>query len=698
MRTFAVSCLLAAASLQAALAQVLISPETDMNSTVVPSTNTTTNSTLRAAAAVTQTILNAAQVLVDNNLEVGGATNPFILLPDQRIAVRGALSCVSMGESLFSAQSSTLTSVAKMLTQFDASQGEFWIDTGASDPLHLSSCDTLTVSNGTATVKTGGSCLRLLPSLCSNQNTVTGKVTVSTSLGRITGSRDPMGFRFQGIRYAQAPVGSLRFAAPVPVATKWTSPLNATAFGSKCPQLGDLPGGSEDCLFLNVFTPKLNAQSTGLLPVMFYLHGGSFTTGTGSDPAFNPAPMASRGQVVVVTINYRLGLLGFFERVDDGIARTVVPGNMGVRDMVVALQWVKSNIANFGGDASQVTIFGESAGGHAVRTLLSMPAATNGLFRAAIAQSDPNDLPFNNVNTASTIIGGGAMKLLNCTTLACMRSANISDILTAQTTIVGQAISMAPEESFLELIKPSIDGLLIFNNFDQLIAGNNGGINKVPLLIGTMMNEAIGFLPSLGQSTAMPVPVLGLTYGTVLGYERSMITIAYNLYQINSTNPDGVRETEGAFASDYLWICPTQYLAKAYAGTGLSVYQYQFQRGYNPSTRAADDLCATHVCHGDDVALVFASPTLMNSTEYPWTSADAALSRVVMDRWIAFGTSGGNPNPTAYGGDSNPTWPAYNSDSQSIYLFNTETTVVTGGLRAQYCGFMDQAIKYDFQL
>ncbi|KAG0282792.1 hypothetical protein BGZ98_006597, partial [Dissophora globulifera] len=195
------------------------------------------------------------------------------------------------------------------------------------------------------------------------------------------------------------------------------------------------------------------------------------------------------------------------------------------------------------------------------------------------------------------------MTLLGCADLNCMRSKNISDILNAQVTIVNEAISLAPQESFLELIKPSIDGLLIFDNFDQLIAGKNGGASKVPLMIGTMKNEAIGFLPSLGQGTPMPPSVFGLTLGTILGYQRSMMTIGFGAYPIDGSNPDGVREAEGDFASDFIWICPTQFLAKAYAATGQPVYQYQFQRGYNPSTRSADDLCATHVCHGDDVAL-----------------------------------------------------------------------------------------------
>lgn len=269
MKTFTLSCLVAAASLQAVFAQVLIAPETDMNSTVIPDTNTTTtDTTSRLAAAPTPTILNSVQVLVDNNLEVGGANFPFIYLPEQRLALRGAASCSKLGELLYSAQSRSLPAVQKMLTQVAPNVTEFWIDTGASDSLYLTSCDTLVMKDGKATVKTGGSCLRLLPSLCSNVN-VSGKVTVQTSLGRVTGARDAMGFRFQGIRYAQAPVGNLRFAAPVPVTTKWLSAIDATTPGNKCPQLGDLPGGNEDCLFLNVFTPVLNAEDKNLLPVMF---------------------------------------------------------------------------------------------------------------------------------------------------------------------------------------------------------------------------------------------------------------------------------------------------------------------------------------------------------------------------------------------------------------------------------------------
>ncbi|KAG0253309.1 hypothetical protein BGZ95_006361 [Linnemannia exigua] len=335
--------------------------------------------------------------------------------------------------------------------------------------------------------------------------------------------------------------------------------------------------------------------------------------------------------------------------------------------MLVALKWVQDHIASFGGDKTKVTIFGASAGGTAVRTLLSMPAATKGLFRAAISQSDPIHLPFNNVKTASTTVSGGAMALLKCADLACMRSKSVDELLSAQNTIVDQAMLHTPEQSYIVLIKPSIDGILIFNNFDQLIAGKNGGFHQA---------------------------VMGATMNTLLGYRRTMYTIGK--YPIDESNLDGTREAEGLFTTDYIFVCPAQFIAKAYAATNTPVYQYQLQRGYSPN-RPADDICVTGACHGDDLAIVFASPPLMNNAStHPWTAADAALSRTVMDRWTAFAVSGGNPNVS--GDSSNPAWPQYDGKTQRIFMLDTTSSVSTGGIRPQTCEFLDQTIKYDFQL
>ena len=143
-------------------------------------------------------------------------------------------------------------------------------------------------------------------------------------------------------------------------------------------------------------------------------------------------------------------------------------------------------------------------------------------------------------------------------------------------------------------------------------------------------------------------------------------------------------------------VCPTQYIAKAFAATGVPVYQYTFQLAYENAP--ANNICYGKICHGDDVPIVFASPPLMNNaTAYPWTADNAALSRMAMDRWLAFGVSGGNPNPTT--SDGYPTWPKYDGTAQNIFTFDTTPTISTGtGLRQPFCGWMDTVLHYDFQL
>ncbi|KAF9166701.1 hypothetical protein DFQ26_007158 [Actinomortierella ambigua] len=698
-KTLTLSCLLAIAAVQTASAQVLISNETDTTATPTLSSTTLATPTPLSTSAAQDTssdapaidlpILSSAHVLVENNLEKDGAPFPFVVLENRRTAGLSKLACGRLGELLYSAQSPSLASVGAMLKANVPTLKEFYVDNGHANDSFTSNCDILTVDDAGKAIVSQGSCLRLLPSLCSNVNHH-GRVTVMTKLGLITGARDPKGFHFKGIRYAKAPVGNLRFAAPQPITTSWLNTIDATNYGSMCPQA---TGGEEDCLFMNVFTPKLNANKSSLLPVMFYIHGGSFTSGTGSDPAFSPGNLSSRGQVVVVTFNYRLGVFGFFEREDAGVPRTQVPGNQGVRDMLVALKWVQDNVASFGGDPSRVTIFGESAGGHAVRTLLSMPEAAKGLFHAAISQSDPIDLPFNKVKTASTVVSGGLMTLLGCSDVACVRSKSVQEIMKAQITIVTQAIALAPEESFLELIKPTIDGILIKNQFDRLIAGKDGGVIKVPLIMGTMKDEAIGFLPSLGQSTPMPQPVFGVTLATILGYQRSMVTIGSGLYPIDPTDPDGTRQEEGVFAADYLWICPTQAIARAYAGVS-TVYQHQFSRAYSP-VRTPNDSCYNKVCHGDSVALMFASPPLINKPdELPWTADDAAMARDVIDRWTFFARTLGNPNPAGRA----PEWPKYTAAAQNVYMHDKTPSINANGLRPQFCGFIEQYLKFDYQI
>jgi len=219
---------------------------------------------------------------------------------------------------------------------------------------------------------------------------VSSRPVVETRSGRVRGVAEEGLQVFRGIPFARPPVGPLRFAAPEPP-EPWAGLRDAGEFGPSAPQRPmrlPLPGmdvgvQDEDCLRLNVTTP---AADGGRRPVMVWIHGGGFAIGSGSQPIYDGAPLARAGDVVVVTLNYRLGPLGFLYLADLCPELEGAVGNAGLRDQVAGLAWVRDNIAAFGGDPDDVTIFGESAGGMSVGSLLGMPSA-RGLFRRAVAQS-----------------------------------------------------------------------------------------------------------------------------------------------------------------------------------------------------------------------------------------------------------------------------------------------------------------------
>ncbi len=231
-------------------------------------------------------------------------------------------------------------------------------------------------------------CVLALPG-CGTQKASMGLVHLDS--GPITGARQANIWSYKGIPYAAPPVGNLRWKPPQPVAA-WTSPRACTSYGPACPQptggelLPSLAVGatSEDCLYLNVWSPAHNPSQK--LPVMVWIHGGSFVTGAGSLSVYDGANLAGKG-VVVVTINYRLGPLGFLalpalsKESPQGVS-----GNYGLLDQIAALRWVQKNIAGFGGDPARVTVFGESAGAISVLDLMVSPLA-KGLFQRAIAES-----------------------------------------------------------------------------------------------------------------------------------------------------------------------------------------------------------------------------------------------------------------------------------------------------------------------
>src|SRR5271168_2718782 len=316
-------------------------------------------------------------------------------------------------------------------------------------------------------------------------------VTVEAPAGHLAGMRKGAVVSFKGIPFARPPIGSLRWRLPEP-ADAWAGVRDATVFGPTCPQaptqLESLMGlavgeqQSEDCLYLNVWTP---ASDDARRPVMVWIHGGAFVLGAGSHGVYDGTGLAELG-AVVVTINYRLGAFGFLAL---GLANEGAPGSgaEGIADQILALDWVRRNIASFGGDPGNVTIFGESAGGMSVAALLASPAA-RGLFHKAIAQSGAADIghsPDRSARVARALLE--EMGLEAHETQKAL-DAPYSALIAAQITLIAKTNAGKDARRLGALpFQPTIDGALIPARPIQLLREGAGA--AVPLLTGTTREE-----------------------------------------------------------------------------------------------------------------------------------------------------------------------------------------------------------------
>ena len=408
----------------------------------------------------------------------------------------------------------------------------------------------------------------------------TNEVVVAAAGNAYVGFRNEKSFRFLGMRYADIPK---RFVYST-IYSGTGNTINATAYGSQCVQVG---GGSEDCLFLNIQTPyipKLGSKEN-LRPVLFWIHGGGFTGGTGADPLSDGGNLASREDLVVVTINYRLSTLGFL-----AIPGTEIKGNFGIGDQITALQWVYANIASFGGDPEHITINGESAGAGSVRALLGSPPAT-GLFQGAIAMSNlggGQDLGLDSnygttyseyltINQSYTLAGPQILNASDCTTadlteeIACLKMVNATDLVSLDT--VARYVVQ--------------DGTIV--NTPQLdVTTRNGSSAYVPIMFGVTANDGASF------STLSTTPVNNLTGGIQIGlsinesYARAVIDSGlFPYYDTGNLTLDAFNVSQRV-ATDNTFRCIDQatVYAGAITGTFPATYYYQIERtidGYNPN-------------------------------------------------------------------------------------------------------------------
>jgi para-nitrobenzyl esterase len=469
-------------------------------------------------------------------------------------------------------------------------------------------------------------------------------LTVKTAQGKVHGKtiNGDKVRAFLGLPYAAPPVGDLRWKAPQPAA-KWKGERDATKFGAHCVQgrvYDDMvfqdDGENEDCLFLNVYVPA-TADKKSKLPVMFWIHGGGYNGGSGDEPRHNGDFLPLKG-VVLITINYRLGVFGFLATTDLAKEANGAAGNYGMMDMVAALEWVHNNIQKFGGDPGNVTIFGESAGSFAVSTLMAAPSA-QGLFAKAIGES------------------GGALGRRNQPELAEAeeREQKWADSLGATSLAALRAL---PAQTVLEASHkhgapgfwPVIDGHFLTEPVaDTYAAGHQA---HVPTL-GGWMHDEMSFLAN-GMTVEKWKDFAKTTYG-----EHADEFLA--LYP-GSTDAEAQRSAIDYGSDSFIAFSTWQWI-EAQVKTGESpVYRYRFDLAATPSKFHE----GTFAFHSDDIEYVFG--TLDTRPGFVVSPDDRKLSDEVMDYWTNFAKTG-DPN-----GASLPAWPRYDKTGNIIYLDKDITT------------------------
>jgi len=470
---------------------------------------------------------------------------------------------------------------------------------------------------------------------------------VETQYGKVQGTQNGPVSVWKGIPFAQPPIGLLRFHAPQPPVA-WSDVRETTQFGAISPQtamgsLGTLPEPmSEDCLTLNIWSPGADDARR---PVMVWLHGGSFVTGSGSTPWYDGTAFATHGDVVVVTINYRLGALGFLYLAEYAGEDYASSGNNGLLDQIAALTWVRDNIAAFGGDPDNVTIFGESAGAMSIGALLAIPAAQV-LFKRAILQSGAAHR-VNSSHTAAEAAHNFMSALeLGPNDFTKLLTTPVDALLTAQSTLASSVQ--------LRAFSPVVDGVVLHKRSIDAIA--DGSAAEVDVLVGTNLDEMKLF--TVFDPNQQNVDMNLLT--RVFGDRAKEILAIYTAHQQEAP----LSTPWEALLTDRTFRIPAIRVAEQQTKQGASVWMYRFDW---PTPVYGGVLGA---CHALEIPFVFDNLGQSGTTMLTGTSAPQSIANVMHAAWIAFARNG---DVTQVAGL--PMWPRYDAGQRATMLFDNEYTV-----------------------
>ncbi|MCA9664254.1 MAG: carboxylesterase family protein [Myxococcales bacterium] len=480
---------------------------------------------------------------------------------------------------------------------------------------------------------------------------------VVTTNGPVKGKVES-GYRaFLSIPFAAPPIGDLRWKAPEPP-QPWTAPHDATEYGASCVQAKNsiivLDKLSEDCLTLAVWTPDPAPRKA---PVMVWIHGGGFALGGAAVPGWAGYRLAEKHGMVVVAMNYRLGAMGQFAHAALGSGS----GNFGLLDQQAALRWVKDNIAAFGGDPDNVTLFGESAGGISVCLHLASPKS-KGLFQRGIMQSGAClKLP--------TRADAEAFGQQLATTVGCDTATSVSACLrgkTAEELVLAAPLPLLLHYDGRPLLLPFVDGdSLVEQPVDTLAAGS---FNKVSVLLGSNANEGTLFLNG-DEHKAMD----DAKYQERIGYAFEAADAAKVIARYPSASYSTPRDALAEVVTDSIFACPTRRTARAVAAAGETVYLYQWV--YAPSHYSLYPYL--RASHGAELPFVFGIP----ATPLPFIAKEKPLVDTMTGYWARFASTG-DPN-----GDGAVPWPRYDATSDKHLELDAEQQTEKNALKRDTCDF-----------